>query len=241
MHAIFEEMRRANADWYTAGPLETLTDKQLAGLAEEAEMTVEELRRHLATAHIEMSCPLCGQPQTHLVGCKGCGGGAWDGEFETAHGEDAADQLRQHVRVFLIQAAGVSRDQVHHAVKHAYAWGGCQVCPNCWHNTLPYDAYLTCPLNLVSERRLHPLHLPQGLLIQVAHHLEARQEREEAIRHWLEATWRRWTEVWNTVPEGPERNAVAEWRSTLLHAAFMDDPPEDGRQRGERGREDTPL
>ena len=224
MYSIFEEMRRANADWYTASPLETLGEEELADLARQAGMTLDALRRHLATPHIEMTCPLCGRPQTHLIGCKGCGGGAWGREFEAAHGAGAADQLRQHLRTLLARADGFSQNKVQHAANHAYVWDGCMLCVDCWHNTLPYDAYLTCPLNLVSERRLHPLHLPQGLLLRVAH-LETRPEREGAIRQWLEETWRRWTEIWNTVPEGPERRAVAEWRGALFHAAFVDEPP----------------
>jgi hypothetical protein len=230
MHSIFEEMRRANADWDTASPLETLNEEELVRLAEEAGMSVEELCHHLATPHVEMSCPLCGRPSTHLIGCKGCGGDAWGWEFEEAHGEEARDQLRQHLRKLLLVANEVMPDQVEHALKHAFAWGGCMVCNECWHNTLPYDAYLSCPLNLLADRRLRPGYspkgtywLPQGPLI-----LELREEREAAIQCWLEATWQRWTQVWNTAPAGPERDAIKEWRGALLYAALMDEPAQDG-------------
>lgn len=69
----FEYMRRANADWYTANPLEQLSEEDLARLADEAGMTVEELREHITKPHVEMTCPLCDQPSIHLVNCTGCG------------------------------------------------------------------------------------------------------------------------------------------------------------------------
>ena len=43
---FFEEMRWANADWYTASPLEQMSDEKLAKLAKDADMTIEELRTH---------------------------------------------------------------------------------------------------------------------------------------------------------------------------------------------------
>jgi hypothetical protein len=226
---IFEEMRRANADFYTANPLENLNDEQLVALAEQAGMTIEELRLHLTTPHIEMSCPLCGRPQTHLVGCKGCGGDAWGWEWEECYGEDAANRVRQRLREFLARAEGVTQNQVHQAVKHAYTWGGCQVCVECWHNTLPGEHFLTCPLNLAAERALNPgRRLPNVLLLAVLYEetaLHLQEKRQAAGREWLEATWLRWVEHWNTAPEA-ERPAVAEWRAALLYAAFMDEPPE---------------
>ena len=54
---LFTTMRWNNADWYTANPLLTMTDEQLAGLSEQAGMSVEELRRHMSTPHSEMTCP----------------------------------------------------------------------------------------------------------------------------------------------------------------------------------------
>jgi hypothetical protein len=222
---IFEEMRRANADFYTANPLENLNDEQLVALAEQAGMTIEELRLHLTTPHIEMSCPLCGRPQTHLVGCKGCGGDAWGWEWEECYGEDAANRVRQRLREFLVRAEGVTQNQVHQAVKHAYTWGGCQVCVECWHNTLPGEHFLTCPLNLAAERALYPDRpLPNALIFAVCY-IEDEEERVTAGLEWIEAVRARWVEHWNTAPK-EEWAAVAEWRTALLWAAFIDEPAE---------------
>ncbi len=221
---FFEAMRRANADFYTAGPLETLTDEQLADLARRSKMTMDELREHLATPRIEMTCPLCGRPSTHLVGCKGCGGDAWDWEFQEAHGEDASDRLRQHLRTSLTQVDGVPEEQMNHAVEHAYTWGGCLVCAECWHHTLPYDAHLSCPLQLVDELKPDRTgNIPRGFLREIVGEGLSQEELIKAFGRWLSGVWARWVEVWNTVPEGPEREAVAEWRAALLHAAFFQD------------------
>jgi len=221
--SIFEEMRWANADWYTSNPVEHLNDEQLAALAAQAGMTVEELRRHATTPHVEMTCPLCGRPQTHLVNCKGCGSDAWGWEWEEAHGEDAADRVRRRLQQYLTRIAGVSQDQVQHAVKNACAWGGCQVCRDCWRNTLPGDHYLTCPINLAADRELRSGLLPTSLLLALPWE-GTQEELQAASQEWVEATWRRWTEHWNTVSEA-ERPAVAKWRAALLYAALEDAPP----------------
>jgi hypothetical protein len=228
MVTIFEDMRRADADWYTAGPLETLSEAQLAALATESGMSVEELRRHLATPHIEMSCPLCGRPSTHLIGCKGCGGDAWAGEFDMLYGEDARKRLRRHVRKFLDGADGVTSEQVEHAVRHAYDWGGCSICATCWQHTLPSDACQICPLKLAADRQLASAafqKLPHALILIFAGS-GSPQERRQAVGRWLDRAWQHWTEHWNTLPEGQERVQVKAWRAALLHAAFRDDPIE---------------
>ncbi len=224
---LFEEMRRASADWYTVNPLETLTEEQLTNLADQVGMTVEELRQRMTTPHVEATCPLCGRPQTHLVGCKGCGGNAWGWEWVEAHGEGFADQLRRRLREFLVKADGITQAQVHHAIKHAYVMGGCMVCTGCWHNTLPHDADLTCPLNLVSERMLSPFRLPQGAVMAMIVQ-ETPEGWYQAVERWANEVWDRWVKVWNTVPEGPEREAVATWRAGLLCAALAKSPPGDG-------------
>lgn len=173
---------------------------------------------------------MCGQPQTHLTGCKGCGSDAWSWEFEEVHGEDAADRLRERLRECLSQAEGIAGDRVPHAVKHAYGMGGCLVCADCWRNVIAQpDAHLSCPLVLISERLLSPHRLPSGLLMAVLGE-EMREDKQQAIREWLEMIWVRWTETWNTVPEGPERQAVATWRAALLNGAFALDKGESERQ-----------
>ena len=94
--SFFDSMRRANIDFYTASPLEFLSQQQLAELADQQGMTVAELQEHLATPHVEMTCPLCGRASTHLVGCKGCGGDAFGFEMEEAYGAAAKPRLQAH-------------------------------------------------------------------------------------------------------------------------------------------------
>jgi hypothetical protein len=182
---FFEEIRWANADWYTANPLEQMSEDKLAELAKDANMTVEELRQHLATPHVEATCPLCGQPQTHLVGCKGCGRESWGWEFEEVYGQDARLQLRERLQAVLNDAEKLaeklppneqrpafsgqafSGEQVQYAARKAYGYGSCMICAECWRHTLPGEAYLTCPLKLLSERVLEPHRLPQSLLMAI--------------------------------------------------------------------------
>lgn len=88
---------------------------------------------------------------------KGCGGGSWGFEWEESHGHNVIDRLREGLIITLKtigKEQGVQWDekQIHHAVNHAYQIGGGKVCADCWHHTLPTDAYQTCPLYLYSER-----------------------------------------------------------------------------------------
>lgn len=53
----FEYFRRAHADLYMAHPLEQLSEEDLARLTKEAGMSIGELREHLTTLDIDMTCP----------------------------------------------------------------------------------------------------------------------------------------------------------------------------------------
>jgi hypothetical protein len=64
---FFEYIRWANADFYTAHPLEQLSEAELAHLAEQNGLTVAELQAQMTTPSEQLTCPLCGQPATHLV------------------------------------------------------------------------------------------------------------------------------------------------------------------------------
>ena len=227
MTIFFETIRRANTDWYTANPLTNLSAEEMEQLAEQTGMTVHELRRHLTTPHIEMTCPLCGQPQTHLVSCKGCGGGAWSGEFEMAHGQAAATLLRDTLRERLAstdQQGGdpcFSPDQIEHAVSHAYTGGGCMVCATCWHHTLPTEAFRTCPLQLLSEILLSQS-VPVDLLLLLWGRDRDEENEENGVAlvvQWVESVLAHWTEHWNT-ETGDTHEAIAHWRTGLLFAAF---------------------
>jgi len=227
-------------------------------MAGQAGMTVEDLRKHLYTSHIEMTCPLCGRPQTHLVGCKGCGGDAWGYECEMVHGEGFKDQLRQHLRLALIQAEGTTPEQGEHAVRHAYALGGCMVCADCWRDTsLEWEAYATCPLYLVSEVVLGWLgsdrpRVFQSLLLRLLE-AEARSDRDlqqGVINQWVADVWTRWVvgahrqwlsgkyaeqvgihtggQAWSVVPENRVDESVLAWRALLVGAATKQDAVEGG-------------
>ena len=223
---FFEDMRRAHADWYTANPLEQLSDEKLGELANETGMTIEELQEYIKQPHIEMTCPLCGQAQTHLTTCKGCGGDAWGGEWEIAHGEDFREPLQERLQAAVSQLDFVSEEQVAHAAKHAYSWGGCLICRECWHNTLPVRAYETCPIKLLGDRALEPEGVPIGLFYVLMNTQGDENQRKEAVRNWLTGGWTHWVETWNTVV-GPAREQVAQWRGRILEAAWSEPPAKD--------------
>lgn len=230
MVEFFEEMRWANAGWYTAHPFDELSDDDLARLARQAGMTLDELRQCAAGPHVETTCPLCGQPSTHLVSCKGCGGDAWGFDLEAAHGDDAQAQLQEQLRQALVHAPGLDAagEQIRHAVQHAYNLGGCMVCSTCWFHTLPTQAYLSCPLHLFGEHVFGiEGALPDGLtlaLLNAGHH--DKDQVKQLIGEWLRSLWAHWTETWNTLPAGPEHDAIAHWRAAILHAALYAKPGE---------------
>ncbi len=202
---LFEYARRANADFLTANPAERLSAEELTQLAAQAGLTVEELRTQLTTPNIQMTCALCGQPSTHLISCRGCGGDAWGGELVMAEGEDVHARLRAHFKAALthqvhlddtrqrLAAQGYelplfSPEQIEHAAKHAYAWGGCMICSECWHHTLPVEAYETCPLKLLADDLLYHSHLPFSLQVKLWDIPDERQQTEY-IRDWIDTTW----------------------------------------------------
>jgi hypothetical protein len=217
---LFESMRRANIDFYTANPLAFLSDEQLQELAQYNGMTVEELKQHLSTSHPEMTCPLCGRPSTHLVMCKGCGSDSWGYELELAHSADAIQRLRDGLAVTLQtqpKPPGIelNPEQVQYAVSHAYQSGGCMLCADCWHHTLPADAYAICPLYLHAERFLETTRQVPFLSLFLAV-LHGEQPRE-----WMRRIFIHWTQSWNTAGETPAATqAIAIWRSLLLHSAL---------------------
>lgn len=216
---LFEYNRWAKSDWYTANPLEQLSPEQLADLAAQQNMTVDELKRLMTTPHATMTCPLCGQASTHLVQCKGCGGGSWSYDLEMAHGEDAIERLRQGLSVTLSTTPTggepLAKEAVQHAVSHAYQHSGCMVCTACWQHTLRSDIYTTCPLYLHSARILNTdRSIPfQALLLAV---LDG-----EKAHDWVRRVFAYWTQHWNTRGETPEeKKAIAYWRAALLHGAL---------------------
>lgn len=220
---FFESLRRVNIDFYTAHPLAQLSDAELEHLAQQHGLTVAELKTQMTTPQVEMTCPLCGRASTHLTMCKGCGGDAWGFELELAHGEDAIQRLRNGLAITL-ETKGTEQglhweaEQIHHAVNHAYQMGGCRVCDDCFHHTLPRDAYQICPLYLHSERTLEALRsIPfQSLLLAALN--------GEQPGAWVKRVFLHWTFAWNTAYQTEaEKQKIAAWRATLLHGA-LDNP-----------------
>ncbi len=220
MFALFEEAYRANAERYTANPLAGMSDEELAALIQQHNLgiTVAQLRQQITTPSVTLTCSLCGQPQSHLVNCKGCGGDAWGWDLEMAHGPDSITIVRQRMQAAL--AGGpFSEDQVAVGAAKAYQLGGCMVCGDCWQHTVSVNAYLTCPLNLLCERTLEPAQLPTFLLIRMHSTTGSQAQRQAELMAEVRHVFAHWTENWNTAPDDV-RPLVTEWRGRLLKAAF---------------------
>jgi hypothetical protein len=229
---LFEDMRRANADWYTANLADSLGDEELAELASHCGMTVEEMRAYLRTPRVEATCPLCGEPQTHLIRCTGCGGDAWGWEWEMVEGEDFANQLRGRLHKALTDFAGAEVEAeftgaaIAAAVRAAYVMGGCTVCAECWNHTLPYEAFETCPLKLFGDKALcsrPEIGWPLKWFVLAGCWEDDRQAPEEwrrMLHEWLDSVRVHWLEHWNTLSDEATRQRVAAWRLAILEAAF---------------------
>jgi len=227
---LFEQARRANAEWYTQNPLDAMSDEELAATITRLglDKTVAELRAEATTPHLEMTCALCGRPQTHLISCPGCGRDAWGWEWEKVNGgaisaetptTQAANRLRAYTRPALL-TLGIPETQVEHGLKHAWQWGGCMICAECWQHTLPAEAYQICLLNLISEGTYNPRAVPAflwPLFDQMVCQKDNPAAQERLIRDELARIAAHWLENWNTAPE-PDRAQVALWRTGLLMA-----------------------
>ena len=221
MFSFFEELYRSNASWYTDHPLAKMSDDELAALIQQynLEMTVAELRQQITTPSVTMTCALCGQPQTHLMNCKGCGGDAWGSEFLFAYGDEAPAELRQ-VILNALQGAPFDENQARHGANSAYQFGGCMVCAECWHHTLPTQTYTICPLYIFYERATGNSRVPAFALPLLYSGPKDPEARKQAIRAELERIQAYWLDTWNTVTDADRRSQVAEWRGRLLLAAF---------------------
>ena len=189
----------ANAQSTLLHLLAAADEEYLACYAKEEGLCVESLRRELATPRQELTCPLCGQPSTHLLSCRGCGLEAWGDEFQLLHGETANGELREVLGKEL-RRGGCDEEAVSYALPRAYTPGGCLLCPACWSQTWPRYIARSCPLFLLAERSLDgPGYVPDD------YYLAALQgaSREE----WAKQVKQRWTE--------PEKKDVREWRLAI--------------------------
>lgn len=230
---LFEQARRANAAWHTQNPLDAMSDDELAATIARfgLDKTVAELRAEATTPHLEMTCALCGRPQTHLMSCPGCGRDAWGWEWEMVNGgpmaaenppTQAANRLRAHTRPALHEL-GFPDEHITHGLKHAWQWGGCMICAECWHHTLPAEAYQLCPLNLISEGLLNPRAWPSFLwpLFETLQAEPDETKRLNLIAAELARVTTHWIETWNTVAEPEAHAQVLRWRVGLLMAYHL--------------------
>ena len=167
-----------------------------ARVAEERGVPVAQLRRELETPRRELTCPLCGQPSTHLLSCRGCGPDAWGDEFQLLHGETANQELREALGEAL-RRAECDPEAVAHALPRAYQPGGCLLCPACWSRTWPRFVARSCPLLLLAERTLAgPGFFPDDYYLAALQGLSREKWNQQVEERWAE--------------EG--REGVAEWR-----------------------------
>lgn len=147
---IFDAIRNQHPDWYTQHPIAAMDNAHRQALAERLGVSVDELLKQALTPGFEMTCPLCGWPQTHLSDCKGCGTGAFSNwEFEEAYGLEARTQIRSALEDVLIVHAG---ELGSYAAGNAY---DCMVCADCWREAVrPGGTYQFCPLRLLADRTL---------------------------------------------------------------------------------------
>lgn len=212
---FFETVRRQNIDALTCHPLERLAEDELARLADKMSLTVAQLKAQQFERSVLLTCPLCGQPSTHLVGCKGCGGGCWGFEFVESFGVEARSRLKQKLSEVVKNIAPA--DAIEHAAKNAYNFGGCMVCPTCFHHTLPTSAFQTCPLYLLYEFALTGI---SASLLIALHNQRTDEETQQASVKWIANVARHWCEAWNTAVDTTEREKIARWRVTILQGAL---------------------
>lgn len=230
---LFEMARRQNADWYTANPIDNLKPEEQQALADQMEMTVEDFLKQAHTPNIKMTCPLCGQPAPHLISCRGCGDDAFGGEWVEAYGENIHDRLRSRLEQALtnqnefdqMQHRGkehgkviplLTEEQIKNGISNAYSWGGCMICAECWHHTLPTDAYETCPLKLLADRETSHGSFPITFLLAMELSGATDEQAKTALSNWIYSVWAHWCEHWNTVADESTRIDVGAWRNLIL-------------------------
>jgi hypothetical protein len=202
---LFEEMRRQNADWYTQNPIERMSDEEIQEVIDAfgLETTVQEMRAFAQETKLTATCLLCGRPSTHLIGCKGCGGGAWQTDFEFTFGDDAASRLRTWLREAM-QGDPFDDQGVEYACENAYRPSGCMVCETCWHHMLPGDVFRICPVYRFFEFSRSRLRGEADFLFP----FDSADQYDSVLIYW--------TDTWNTVSDDQERALIALWRERML-------------------------
>ncbi len=185
IYDIFTEMHlRATAD------LVSNHEQNIRHLAAQMGLDPDQAWIEAQIPKVEMSCPVCGQPATMSILCRGCGGGAFSdcGDAELA-------AARQHLLNLPVETPQARQ----YAAAHAFNPSGCMVCPNCIEQTLASSA--VCPLLWIISPRSGLTHLA---LIQL-------QDHDPDDEYQL--LYEMWTEI---LADGP----ASHWRYHLFHHAI---------------------
>lgn len=217
---IFDELKRQNANWYTANPILAMDEKKRQQLADKLHITVDQLMSQAITPSFDSTCPLCGRPQTHLSDCKGCGSGAFSGwDFSEAYDDRDANvepiygTARKRIRAALKDTLTTKFGELaEYANKNTY---DCMVCADCWRQTIAESAtFYICPLKLFSDRIVagsigEVFIISAGWMVDGDH---------------IEASYKRWIgDIWSTWIENQDKT-VADWRATIVEAALNPEP-----------------
>lgn len=211
----FETVRRRDIDKLTAHPFDTLTGDELTSLADRMGLDLATLQAQKHEKSTLLTCPLCGQPSTHLVLCHGCGELTWGFEFEEAFGLEARALLKE--KLFNVTKDVAGPEAAKTASKYTYNFNGCTVCPTCFHHTLPSKSYSICPLFLLCEFIIAGC--CASLIIATVDEQTDEGIRQAALK-WAAQVHRHWCSAWNTAIDPDEVLAIAEWRGAIIQGAI---------------------
>jgi len=219
---FFTEMRLRHRGFYTDLPIEAIRQ-----YIESLDLSPEEKVQALASIgqpSVKMTCPVCGQPSTHLVLCKGCGGGSFEHLLDWDEETGEPDySLLEEVQAAFREAMSRFGEAAEHAAKRVYHHGGCMVCEHCWDGAL--INWSECPVRLFEDAQEWFLwaSVRLGALLR-EEGVDPRSEeglRQLALLLDGEVAHLRfrWCEGWNWGETEEQREAIAGWREALLTAA----------------------
>jgi hypothetical protein len=165
-------------------------EQRIRELAERMGLDPDRAWAEAQAPKIELTCPVCGQPATMSIQCRGCGGDAF---AEYGNAELAA--ARRHILDLPVGTPEARK----YAAEHAFGPGGCMVCADCIEQTLSNDAI--CPLLWIISPRTGLNHL--GL---------AQAQNDDP-----EDEYRRIFDLWANVLAAGD---AAEWRTQLFNQAI---------------------
>lgn len=206
----FETVRRQQIDALTAHPFDVLRGDELSRLAAGMGVNVADLMAQKNEKSAILTCPLCGQPSTHLVLCRGCPASAWGFDFEESFVPNARDLLKNRL-ADIINATTGNKEAAQYVAEHAYNFNGCSVCQTCFYHTLPTDVYKTCPLFLLRE-----FTLTGASASLIIFSIENDDDIKKAGLRWIANLVRYWCKAWNTATDPLEYAAVHRWRAAII-------------------------